>query len=182
MAPTAPRVAAQADASAANTLCRFSTVAKSSRATLRCGQSEHFAQSSLCARAHGECSVRDRHKRTVGFIESAMPADGIPRCPFTSHGDVGTSRLEEQFQKILHDHTPIPKTSYWPGRGTSNSAKTSDLGSQSGQIEKHSARAEVFRSFLKNGRGLARCVFRLPDGFVSTKMAPKCARRPSKIC
>jgi hypothetical protein len=32
------------------------------------------------APAHGECSVRDRHKRTVGFIESAMPADGIPRC------------------------------------------------------------------------------------------------------
>jgi hypothetical protein len=45
---------------------------------------------------HGECSVRDRHKRTVGFIESAMPADGIPRCGFASNGDVGTSRLEEQ--------------------------------------------------------------------------------------
>jgi len=24
-----------------------------------------------------------------------MPADGIPRCPFASNGDVGTSRLEE---------------------------------------------------------------------------------------
>jgi hypothetical protein len=45
---------------------------------------------------HGECSVRNRHKRTVGFIESAMPADGIPRCGFASNGDVGTSRLEEQ--------------------------------------------------------------------------------------
>jgi hypothetical protein len=45
---------------------------------------------------HGECSVRDRHKRTVGSIESAMPADGIPRCRFASNGDVGTSRLEEQ--------------------------------------------------------------------------------------
>jgi hypothetical protein len=45
---------------------------------------------------HGECSVRDRHKRTVGFIESAMPADGIPRCGFASNGDVGTSRLEGQ--------------------------------------------------------------------------------------
>jgi hypothetical protein len=41
-------------------------------------------------------SVRDRRKRTVGFIESAMPADGIPRCPSTSNGDIGTSRLEEQ--------------------------------------------------------------------------------------
>jgi hypothetical protein len=30
------------------------------------------------------------------FIESAMPADGIPRCPFAANGDVGTSRLEEQ--------------------------------------------------------------------------------------
>jgi len=47
-------------------------------------------------RAHGECSVRDRHKRTVGFIESAMPADGIPRCLSISNGDVGTSRLEKQ--------------------------------------------------------------------------------------
>ena len=47
-------------------------------------------------RAHGECSVRDRHKRTVGFIESAMPADGISRCPFASNGDIGTSRLEWQ--------------------------------------------------------------------------------------
>jgi hypothetical protein len=45
---------------------------------------------------HGECSVRDRHKRAVGSIESAMPADGIPRCRFASNGDVGTSRLEEQ--------------------------------------------------------------------------------------
>jgi hypothetical protein len=45
---------------------------------------------------HGECSVRNRRKRTVGFIESAMPADGIPRCGFASNGDVGTSRLEEQ--------------------------------------------------------------------------------------
>jgi hypothetical protein len=45
---------------------------------------------------HVECSVRDRRKRTVGFIESAMPADGIPRCPYTSNGDIGTSRLEEQ--------------------------------------------------------------------------------------
>jgi hypothetical protein len=45
---------------------------------------------------HGECSVRDRHKRTVGFIESAMPADGIPRCPFASNGDVGTPHLEKQ--------------------------------------------------------------------------------------
>jgi len=25
-----------------------------------------------------------------------MPADGISRCPSTSNGDVGTSRLEEQ--------------------------------------------------------------------------------------
>jgi len=25
-----------------------------------------------------------------------MPADGILRCPSTSNGDVGTSRLEEQ--------------------------------------------------------------------------------------
>jgi len=25
-----------------------------------------------------------------------MPADGIPRCPSTSNGDVGTSRLKEQ--------------------------------------------------------------------------------------
>jgi hypothetical protein len=40
--------------------------------------------------------VRDRHRRTVGFIESAMPADGILRCPFTLNGDVGTARLEEQ--------------------------------------------------------------------------------------
>jgi hypothetical protein len=46
------------------------------------------------AGAHGEGSVRDRHKRIVGFIESAMPADGIPGCPFASNGDVGTSRLE----------------------------------------------------------------------------------------
>jgi len=30
------------------------------------------------------------------FIESAMPADGIPRCPFASNGDVGTSRIEQQ--------------------------------------------------------------------------------------
>jgi hypothetical protein len=30
------------------------------------------------------------------FIESAMPADGIPRCGFASNGDVGTSRLEGQ--------------------------------------------------------------------------------------
>jgi hypothetical protein len=57
----------------------------------------HRGQASISrARAHGECSVRGRHKRTVGFIESAMPADGIPRCPFASNGDVGTSRLEEQ--------------------------------------------------------------------------------------
>jgi hypothetical protein len=35
-------------------------------------------------------------KRTVGFIESAMPADGIPRGPSASNGDVGTSRLEAQ--------------------------------------------------------------------------------------
>jgi hypothetical protein len=62
----------------------------------RCGQSKRFAQQSSCARAHGECSVRDRHKRTVGFIESAMPADGIPRCLSTSNGDLGTSRLEKQ--------------------------------------------------------------------------------------
>ena len=41
--------------------------------------------------------MRDRHKRTVGFVESAMPAEGIPRCPFTSNGGVGTPRLEEQF-------------------------------------------------------------------------------------
>jgi hypothetical protein len=40
--------------------------------------------------------MRDRHKGTVGFIESAMPADGILRCPSASNGDVGTSRLEEQ--------------------------------------------------------------------------------------
>jgi hypothetical protein len=40
--------------------------------------------------------MRDRHKKTVGFIESAMPADGIPRLPFASNGDVGTSRLERQ--------------------------------------------------------------------------------------
>jgi hypothetical protein len=46
------------------------------------------------AGAHGECSVGDRHKRIVGFTESAMPADGIPGCPFASNGDVGTSRLE----------------------------------------------------------------------------------------
>ena len=44
-------------------------------------------------RAHGECSVRDRHKRTVGFIESAMPTDGISRCPFASNGDIGMSRI-----------------------------------------------------------------------------------------
>ena len=25
-----------------------------------------------------------------------MPADGNPRCPFASNGDVGTSRMQEQ--------------------------------------------------------------------------------------
>jgi hypothetical protein len=45
----------------------------------------------------------------VGFIESAMPADGIPAA-IASNGDVGTSRLEKQLKRRLQDPTPIQKT------------------------------------------------------------------------
>ena len=48
------------------------------------------------SRAHGECSVRDRHKER-SVILSVMPADGMHSAlPFASNGDVGTSCLEKQ--------------------------------------------------------------------------------------
>src|ERR1700704_6426417 len=77
------------------------------------------------ARAHGECSVRDRHKRTVGFIESAMRADGISRCHSprteTSARPVSKSSSKEDYTIPRLSKRP----SYWPGRGTNNSVNTS---------------------------------------------------------
>jgi hypothetical protein len=87
---------------------------------------------SSCARAHGKCSVGDRHERAVGFIGSSMPADGIPRCPSAWNGDIGTSRLEEQPQRRLYDPGLIQKTSCWPRHGTNNSAKITDPNVRSG--------------------------------------------------
>src|SRR6267142_3021844 len=76
------------------------------------------------ARAHGECSVRDRHKRTVGFIESAMPADGIPRCHSprteTSARPVSKSSSKEDYRIPR----PSKRPSYWPGCRTNNPVKT----------------------------------------------------------
>jgi hypothetical protein len=61
-----------------------------------------------------------------------MPADGIPRGPSASNGDVGTSRLEAQLLRRLHDPTPIQKRPHI-GRGAAQNnaaqtipAKTSD--------------------------------------------------------
>jgi len=77
------------------------------------------------ARTHGECSVRDRHKRMVGFIESAMPADGIPRCHSprteTSARPVSKSSSKEDYRIPR----PSKRPSYWPGCRTNNPVKTS---------------------------------------------------------
>ena len=70
--------------------------------------------------------MRDRRKRTVGFIESAMPADGIPRCPFTSNRRRRHVPSRRAALRRLHHPTPIQKTSYWPGHGTNHSVKITD--------------------------------------------------------
>src|SRR5260221_13312016 len=69
-------------------------------------------------------SVRDRHKRTVGFIESAMPADGIPRCHSprteTSARPVSKSSFKEDYRILRTPKRP----SYWPGCRKNNPVKT----------------------------------------------------------
>jgi hypothetical protein len=76
----------------------------------------------------------NRHRRTVGFIESAMPADGIPRCGFASNGDVGTSRLEGAALNKTTRSDAHPKDLTLAERGTNNSAKTSDPGPNPGHL------------------------------------------------
>jgi hypothetical protein len=70
--------------------------------------------------------VKDRRKKTVGFIGSAMPADDITRRPSTWNGDIGTSRLEEQLERRLYDPKLIQKTLYWPRCRTNNPVKITD--------------------------------------------------------
>src|ERR1700716_3144173 len=76
------------------------------------------------ARAHGECSVRDRHKRTVGFIESAMPADGIPaaRPPRT---ETSARPVSKSSSKQVYTIPHLSKRPHIGLGGTSNSAKIS---------------------------------------------------------
>jgi hypothetical protein len=45
-----------------------------------------------------------------------MPADGIPRCPSISNGDVGTSRLEKQLQEDYSIRRPSKRRHIGPGR------------------------------------------------------------------
>ena len=48
-----------------------------------------------------------------------MPAESIPRCPFGSNGDLGSSRLEEQLDgKSTRSHAHSKEDLYWLGRGT----------------------------------------------------------------
>ena len=48
-----------------------------------------------------------------------MPAESIPRCPFGSNGDLGSSRLEEQLDgKITPSDAHSKEALYGPGRGT----------------------------------------------------------------
>ena len=51
---------------------------------------------SAIARAHRQCSVRDRHKRIVGIEENAMPAESIRAAHSVLTEILGSSRLEEQ--------------------------------------------------------------------------------------
>ena len=47
-----------------------------------------------------------------------MPAESIPRCPFGSNGDLGSSRLEEQLDgKITPSDAHSKEALYGPGRG-----------------------------------------------------------------
>ena len=64
---------------------------------------------SAIARAHRQCSVRDRHKRIVGIEENAMPAENIRAAhsvltEISAH-PVSKSSLTER----LHHPTPTQK-------------------------------------------------------------------------
>jgi hypothetical protein len=66
-----------------------------------------------------------------------MPADGIPRCPSISNGDVGTSRLEKQLQEDYTIRRPPKRRHIGPGRGAARfSQKPVAPTSESGQKAK----------------------------------------------
>src|SRR6267378_4473424 len=79
------------------------------------------------------------YKRTVGFIESAMPADGIPRChsPRTE-----TSARPVSKSSSKKDYT-IPRPSKRPhvGRSAAQQRGRTVLVNATGELQRHILRA-----------------------------------------
>jgi hypothetical protein len=72
---------------------------------------------SAIARAHHECSVRDRHKRIVGIEENAMPAESI-RAAHSVLTEISAHPVSKSsLTETLHHPTPTQKSPVRAGRG-----------------------------------------------------------------